>query len=101
MAAQSRQQRRAVGRRRTAQDRHLIDRDCPPDLIARVRQAIALAISGQGILRDERLPGLVARVAPNALTFVAFEGYRVNLDLPQNTHAALCVGMVEFELRKA
>lgn len=79
----------------------MVDRDCPPELVTRVRQAIALGICGQGILRDERLPDLVARVCPNALTFTALEGYRVNLDLPQNTHAALCLGMVEFEIRKA
>lgn len=78
-----------------------VDPGVPMDVRLRVNQAIAYAICGQGILRGERLPELLRRVAPDALAAFALEGYRVETDLPQNTHAALCRGHVAVEIRVA
>jgi hypothetical protein len=99
--ASSRQRRRRAGRERTAEQRRLVDPACPADLELRIRQAIALGIAGQGIRRDERLPDLIARVCPGVVAFAMLEGFRVNLDLPANTHGALCLGMIEVEIRAA
>jgi hypothetical protein len=78
-----------------------VDPGVPMDVRLRVNQAIAYAVAGQGVLRGERLPGLIERVAPGALTPFAFEGYRVNVDLPENTHDALCRGEIAVEIRIA
>lgn len=76
-----------------------VDAAVPMDVRLRVNQAIAYAVSGQGILRGERLPDLIRRVAPNALTLFALEGYRTDVDLPQNTHEALCAGKIAVDIR--
>lgn len=76
-----------------------VDAAVPADVRLRVNQAIAYAVSRQGILRGERLPDLIRRVAPTALNPFALEGYRIDLDLPQNTHAALCAGKIAVDIR--
>jgi hypothetical protein len=78
-----------------------VDPAVPLRVRHRVGQVIAGAISGKGILRGERLPGMIDRVAPGALAAFAMEGYRVNLDIPQNTHEALCRGKLAVEIRVA
>lgn len=78
-----------------------VDDAVPMSVRLRVNQAIALGISGKGIMLGERLPDLIRRVAPGALTPFAFEGYRVETDLPQNTHEALCKGKIAVEIRVA
>ncbi len=77
-----------------------MDRGCPAELRRRAYQSLMLGIRQQGILRGERLPDLVARVCPSVLSFVALEGYRADLDLPENTHEALCRGVIAMELRR-
>lgn len=86
--------------RRTKLERRRVDPGCPSDLRRRVYQALTLGITGQQIRLGERLPDLVARVCPAATSFAILEGYEVVLDLPANTHEALCLGEIAVEIRR-
>ena len=78
-----------------------IDPDCPEELHMKLRAELAARIVGQGVYRGETLDHLVKRVCPAVFDIAAAEGFKLRLDLPENTHKALCKGRLYLVIRKA
>lgn len=73
----------------------------PKELSQRVGAMINTGIAGKGIMRGDTLRDLVERHCPEVQTVAAEYGYHVEMNLPENTHEALCAGEGFYLLKRS
>lgn len=93
---------RAERRAEAAKKRSRIDSACPPDLIRTVDVAIATTIAGRRISyrAGQTVAGVLSPLLPQAFAAADAEGFRLSLDLPDNTFERLARGLIAYSIKR-
>lgn len=74
--------------------------DCPPTVKREVDVMLATCLANLHVALDETLGDVVLRLCPEIFAPVEAAGFELRFDLTENTHHALLVGRIAYQIRK-
>lgn len=77
-----------------------VHRDCPLDVKRDVDVMLATSLSRREVFAGETLEDVVKRYCPQIFDIPAAHGFELRFDMVENTHHALTVGRLAYQIRR-